>query len=217
MKKFLTTCLLLCLSTFVNANTLDLSTEGMLGNFLGVDLVQFTVNDPLATVTFRTFSYAGGTNAAGKTIASGGFDPIVTLFDNAGKYIAQNDDGVENRKGVTIPIDPVTGFRHDSLLSSLLKKGDYMATITQAPNQALANLTNGLTFIDGFSSNSSTITGFIDVHGNPRTSSWALDISIKSEPPAAVPLPAAVWLMGSGLVGLVGIRKKSSRITPLTA
>lgn len=30
----------------------------------------------------------------------------------------------------------------------------------------------------------------------------------KSDPPTATPLPAAVWLLGSGLMGLVGMRKK---------
>ncbi len=32
-----------------------------------------------------------------------------------------------------------------------------------------------------------------------------------------VPVPAAVWLFGSGLVGLIGIRKKASKISELSA
>ena len=32
-----------------------------------------------------------------------------------------------------------------------------------------------------------------------------------------VPIPAAVWLFGSGLIGLIGMRKKSSKISRLSA
>ncbi len=35
--------------------------------------------------------------------------------------------------------------------------------------------------------------------------------------PATVPVPAAVWLFGSGLVGLIGMRKKSSKVSELSA
>ena len=34
---------------------------------------------------------------------------------------------------------------------------------------------------------------------------------------SAVPLPAAIWLFGSGLIGLIGMRRKSSKITALSA
>jgi hypothetical protein len=52
------------------------------GNFTQDDNVQlfnFVVGAP-SSVTLRTWSYAGGTNAAGTTIARGGFDPILALF-----------------------------------------------------------------------------------------------------------------------------------------
>lgn len=57
-----------------------------------VQLFHFTVGDT-STVTLRTWSYAGGVNAAGQTIARGGFDPILALFDGTGVLINQNDDG----------------------------------------------------------------------------------------------------------------------------
>src|SRR5688572_11867502 len=46
-----------------------------------------------STVTLRTYSYAGGTNAAGQVIPGGGFDPILALFNSSGLLINQNDDG----------------------------------------------------------------------------------------------------------------------------
>src|SRR5579872_5095089 len=44
-------------------------------------------------VTMQTRSYAGGTNAAGTVIDSGGFDPVLTLFDDGGNIQGSNDDG----------------------------------------------------------------------------------------------------------------------------
>lgn len=65
------------------------------GTFTKDDNVQlFTFNvGSTSTVTLRTWSYAGGVDAAGVTIPRGGFDPILALFDSTGAYINQNDDG----------------------------------------------------------------------------------------------------------------------------
>src|SRR5271167_5225019 len=63
-----------------------------------LELFQFTA--PSASVTLRTWSYAGGTNAAGNVIAAGGFDTVLSLFDATGglmassPLIANNDDGI---------------------------------------------------------------------------------------------------------------------------
>lgn len=35
---------------------------------------------------------------------------------------------------------------------------------------------------------------------------------VTTPPPSAVPVPAAVWLFGSGLVGLIGMKKKSAKV-----
>jgi T5SS/PEP-CTERM-associated repeat protein len=40
----------------------------------------------------RTWHYGGGTNAAGDTIAAGGFDPILRLYNDTPTLIAENDD-----------------------------------------------------------------------------------------------------------------------------
>lgn len=48
-------------------------------------------------VTLRTLSFAGGINAEGATIASGGFDTIVSLFNAAmGDFIEDNDEGYQD-------------------------------------------------------------------------------------------------------------------------
>ena len=41
-------------------------------------------------------------------------------------------------------------------------------------------------------------------------------LTINGDVVATVPVPAAVWLFGSGLVGLIGMRKKSSKVATLS-
>jgi hypothetical protein len=65
-----------------------------MGNFTEDDEVQlfnFTVGST-SDVTLRSYSYAGGINAAGQTIARGGFDPILALFNSSGLRIGEQDD-----------------------------------------------------------------------------------------------------------------------------
>lgn len=47
---------------------------------------------------------------------------------------------------------------------------------------------------------------FLDEAGDPN-----------GEDPSAVPVPAAVWLFGSGLIGLIRMRKRASNVTTLLA
>jgi hypothetical protein len=70
----------------------NFSFTGSFVNDNDVQLFNFTVGAP-SLVTLLTYSYAGGTNSAGASIARGGFDPILALFDSNGVFIDQNDDG----------------------------------------------------------------------------------------------------------------------------
>lgn len=69
-----------------NASAVDFSFSGMFTGDDDVQLFDFSVG-MASLVTFRTLSYAGGTNAAGTVIARGGFDPILALFDSRGFLI----------------------------------------------------------------------------------------------------------------------------------
>lgn len=54
-----------------------------------------------------------------------------------------------------------------------------------------------------------TVTQFASAAGN---ASWLLDSkgTLSYSVPAAVPLPAAVWLLGSGLIGMVSVARRKS-------
>ncbi len=192
------------------------------GNFVNDNDVQafvFTVGSA-STVTFETFSYAGGTNAAGQTIARGGFDPILAVFSGTGNsavYINQNDDG-----GSQVPADPLTGEHYDTYLSTPLAAGTYTVSIMQYDNFA-----NGPTFGDGFreQNNPNFLNGvctdnhFCDVSGvtpyNNRDTHWAFDIDgvnaatiIPNPTPNPIPEPSTVTLLGTGLAGAAGMLRR---------
>lgn len=140
-------------------STRGFSFTGMLVGPNDVLMFQFTV-DANSSITLRTYSYAGGTNAAGQVIPAGGFDPILALFDAAGALIGQNDDG-----GANVPADPTTGSRFDTFFqpSAPLAAGTYTVTVSAFPNFA-----NGPNLSNGFTNNNS---GF----GN-RTPNFAFDV-----------------------------------------
>src|SRR6266852_9642865 len=58
-------------------------------------LKQFTFNlSGTSTVTLRTWSYAGGTNANAGVIPRGGFDPWLSLYNAAGNLLQSVDNGL---------------------------------------------------------------------------------------------------------------------------
>lgn len=197
MKNICAAVIALCAAGSTNAADFSFT-----GNFANDDEVQefhFTV-EPASDVTLRTWSYAGGTNAAGAAIPAGGFDPIVALFSASGQLLSQNDDSGP------VP-DPHTGYSWDSLIASSLAAGDYIATVTQYNSFA-----NGPTLADGFS-------GSVYENFSGRDSRWALDIlnansaslgpTYISAIPPAIPEPESYALLLAGL-GLIAIMKKGA-------
>lgn len=183
-----------------SVNAADFS---FIGNFEHDDEVQefnFTVSAPTSDVTLRTWSYAGGTNAAGAEVARGGFDPIVTLFDASGNLLGENDDS-------GLVTDSVSGNAWDSLLTRDLSAGNYTATVTQYDSFA-----NGPLLADGFQ-------GTADMNFSGRDPHWALDISnvssasvgasYVSEVPS-IPQPESYALLLAGL-GLITFMIRYSR------
>ncbi len=177
----------------VNAAPVDFSFTGNLADVSDHQLFDFTVSTT-SDVTLRTLSYGGGTNADGVAISNGGFDPILTLFDSSGAFVTHNDDGDAH-----VSADPATGATYDAFIKTTLSPGDYTAALTMYSNFAA-----GSKLADGFQ-----FTGQVPSDFGNRTSFWAVDI-IGVDKATVVPIPAAVWLFGTGLMGLLGMRAKVS-------
>jgi hypothetical protein len=152
----------------------DFSFTGTFSQDDQLGVFSFQVNTP-STVLMRTWSYAGGTNAAGQAIPRGGFDPIVSLFDSTGALIGLNNDGTG-----FVATDPHTGAAFDSYLQLLLLPGSYTLVLTQSDNSP-----NGPTFADGFHEQGNpdftamfacTNGKFCDVTTDNRNGNWAVDI-----------------------------------------
>ena len=185
------------------ANALTISFIGSLSDPDEKQFFTFTL-DAAATVAFRTWSYAGGTNAGGMTLPAGGFDPILSIFENDGDLASFLDDGSPS-------VDPTTGLAADAFGSINLAAGAYTLVLTAHPSFPL-----GPTLSDGFLG----ATDFTDINGNVRNSCWAVDIdgatnasvtgSAGSCAQYAVetPEPEAVALFGLAALGAGWLRRR---------
>ena len=194
------------------AEALSFSFTGNLSSDDEVLLFNFTV-DATSLVTLRSYSYAGGTNAAGTAIARGGFDPILALFNSAGVLLNQQDDA-----GCSlVPADALTGECWDVSFQQTLSGGSYTVAVMQFDNFANGpNLSNGFenqgqgNFTATFSCPG--LNPFQDVSGVSsgcqRDSHWAFDIlnvgaasgpGGGGPPPVQVPEPSTLGLLGLGL------------------
>ncbi len=161
------------------------------------DVVQinFTLDEDATNVRVWTDSFMSAVN----------FDPITALWNAAdGSLIMQNDDNDSIAAGQTY---------YDSGFSlANLAAGNYIFTIATYNNWAL-----GSNIADGFDFDGQTPISLSDwcqpaSHCDMGTY-WRVNLDgVSSASPAPVPVPAAVWLLGSGLLGLLGFSKRKNAV-----
>ena len=194
-----------------SASAANISTAGQFTYDNDVQLINFTVG-ALSTVGLRTWSYAGGVNAAGQTIARGGFDPIVALFNSTGALIGEQDDAGCGK----VSADAVTRQCWDINYIIELAAGNYTVSIQQYNNyNAGANLADGFYYQDAQYQNFRN--GFVDEMDARRNGSWALDIFNVNTAAQAVPEPASLGLLGLGLLGMTVLRRGRKAARPKQA
>jgi hypothetical protein len=160
------------------------------GYALGAQSVVTTVNG--------TTPVQGGTTPfknQGLTSAAGNVDSLVSLLNGSINTGVPGDgaSAVVSYKGGTDPIDPTLGGQY-----STNSAGTY--TTGSGGSQNLYSWTTGQT------SGGSGKTQIYSV-GTLSISSGGV---VSAANAAAVPLPAGLWLFGSGLLGLVGVGRRKS-------
>ena len=162
------------------------------------------------TLVMQTLSYGGGVDSHGKPVVAGGFAPVLSLFDASGLLLQIVSPESPGALGGTIPVDPISGFAWDAVLSAALPVGKYTLVLTQD-----GNAPNGPTLADGFAmTGSHDYTGqnvlgqsglrFMNADLTQRTGHWALELS----PASVVPEPDAAALLAAGLLTLGALRRR---------
>lgn len=223
--------------------TSNFSFSGTFHSDTDVQFFTFTLNADTPNVTLMTWSYGGGTDAAGNVIPAGGFDLVMSLFDSTGQAM---NPGFTGDASCTSPqnTDPSTGICGDifypttrSFPGGIWSQGTYTVAITENPNSAVGNLSDGFfdTAVLGYGPNTNFTcqdganNGF---QGDPptfpvtdpfcsefasveRTGNWELDILgvDSAQMQSATPEPATFTLAALGLLGLACLLARRKRLS----
>jgi hypothetical protein len=119
---------------------------------------------------------------------------------------------VNTINGLILPADPAQNSLRSHDLSNLGLDYNPLGTSTDASNWFGGNQQN---FVTGLGSQAKLYTvtagGFGGANQTTQTAAWNVTLSstgLTYTAISTVPLPAAVWLLGSGLLGLAGVARR---------
>jgi hypothetical protein len=181
-----------------------------------VRLFNVTLTAP-ATLTARTWSFAGGVNGAFTTIPPGGFSPDLWIFDSGGNLLLADTPESPHHAAPgdcgPRPIDPGTRFCWDAYIGASLPAGSYTVALTQDGNSSDGFLA------DGFSEQGNpNYTDVLSLGGffylpdgvTERNGHWAVDIT-GSASATSVPEPSAGLLLATAAMLAIAIRRPARK------
>jgi hypothetical protein len=237
VKKHVTAVLCLLAAAAAGLPAEELSYTGTLNSPQDVFENTFTLTTA-GTVTFQTWSFGGGVNGAGTTIAAGGFDPLIALFsgpaasativvDSLGNPLADADN-LSNPPWSFVGNCPAAGTVSiggsndcgDDFMQAALSAGTYTLLLSDAnyiPNAVYDNGALSEGFVDFTSGVFQTCDSSTNACITPN-SNYAVDIvTAQSESTSPVPEPSTLPLLCLGLTVLAGAKLWTKRrISPLT-
>ena len=242
MKKRIIGMLCLLAATAVGLSAESLSVMGTLSSPEDVSETTFTLT-AADTVTFQTWGFGGGTNAAGNVIQPGGFDPLISLFSGSGPTATIVTDGASPAPNPLADGDnllnppwsyvgncPTAGMVSigggsvcgDDFMQTTLAAGVYTLVLTDANYTPFAVYDNG-TLSEGFSDLSGGIFQTYDSVSNASITPngrFAVDI-VTANPdlatPTPTPEPSTLPLLCIGLAVLASARRFNQRRVLLRA
>ncbi|MFW5443837.1 MAG: DVUA0089 family protein [Methylococcaceae bacterium] len=162
--------------------------NGNLSDVNDVNFHSFRLNSD-SQIKIETFQWAGGTLSDGTTVVSAdGFASQLNLFDVSGTWLTADFGGGSGRERTPGGFD-----EFDAVIENTFTAGIYHVAISYFDNLA------GSSMSDPFEG--SFEIDFAAGEGSNFTYEITGDVS-------AVPVPAAIWFMASGLVGLIGLQKR---------
>jgi hypothetical protein len=144
-----------CLLVSPAAYATNLSFTGTFTHDTDLQVFTFTLAHPTTGVAMRTWSYAGGTNAAGQVIPSGGFEPYLSLYMADGTGMNPGISGPCTNPLTGNPVadllrDPVSNVCADVYYPTTLSfpggtwsAGTYTVVLSTFANPGIANLSDG--------------------------------------------------------------------------
>jgi hypothetical protein len=200
------------------------SYTGSLASSSDVYLLVFDVTGATSeTVTVQTWSFGGGVNAAGNTIAAGGFDPFVAIFDGTGPAATIATDAMANPFGTSDALSNYGSFMGcppaqmaniggplcgDVTMSLLLGPGAYTLVLSDAVNDANAVFDNG-TLGEGFTDLTGGVFETCNTNDSSNTtcvndtSNFALDLTATSGGGTTpTPEPSSLVLLAAGFLAV---------------
>ncbi len=204
---FRSACLfLLCFAVREKAFATSITQTGTFTADNQVVEVDFNVASA-STYSLYTTSYGGGSNLNGTTSLAGGFVPVLSLFHANGTIVAANGGSGMCNGGAAA--DSATKLCDDAYLNLALTSGSYILALTEFPNAAINNLSDGFLFA-GSPHETGAVCGqsggtFLQSDVSPcvqRDGNYAVNVSNAS----AVPEPAtwALMLPAAGVLFFAG-------------